>query len=394
MVGAAPYPQSNREGDIAAQIRELSSFHRSLRIGWLCIHPEKPLSQAPNAARCRATSRKCLSCTVSCRSRPVSAIEIRPAAPDDRPRVLGLLRTSLGWGADPRYEQVFAWKHDANPFGRSPAWVALKNGQIVGFRAFMRWEFEYCGEVVRAVRAVDTATHPDHQGQGIFRRLTLQALGELRDDGVAFVFNTPNDQSRPGYLKMGWQVLGRVPLRIRPHSLRAAWNLALTRVAVDRWPIEGNAMPGRSAIEVFADRKSVEDLVAAIPASSQLTTRRDARYLAWRYGLPALGYRVLQLETDATGGLTVFRLRKRGASVQAAIAETLWPPGMVRAGRRRGRVLRRSAVDYTISVPQRRGIAGIRLPHNGPQLTGRAIVSSAVPPIGEWDLTLGDIELF
>jgi GNAT superfamily N-acetyltransferase len=324
----------------------------------------------------------------------VSAIEVRPATPDDRPQVLGLLRTSLGWSADPRYEQVFVWKHDSNPFGQSPAWVALKNGQIVGFRAFMRWEFEYCGDVVRAVRAVDTATHPDHQGQGIFRRLTLQALGELHDDGVAFVFNTPNERSRPGYLKMGWEVLGRVPLRIRPHSLRAAWNLAHTRVAVDRWPIEANAMPGRPALEVFADRQSVEDLVAAIPASSQLRTRRDARYLSWRYGLPALGYRVLQLGTDATAGLTVFRLRKRGASIQAAIAETLWPPGTVRSARWVDRVLGRSAVDYTVSVPGPRGIAHIRLPHNGPQLTGRAIVSSAVPPIGKWDLTLGDIELF
>jgi GNAT superfamily N-acetyltransferase len=324
----------------------------------------------------------------------VSAIEIRRATPDDRPQILGLMRTSLGWGTDPRYEQVFAWKHDANPFGPSPAWVALKDDQIVGFRTFMRWEFEYCGDVVRAVRAVDTATHPDHQGQGIFRRLTLRALDELRDDGVAFVFNTPNQRSRPGYLKMGWEVLGRIPLRIQPHSLRAAWNLALTRVAVDRWPIEANTMPGRPAVEVFADHKSVEDLVATIPTSSQLTTLRDARYLSWRYGLPALGYRVLQLETDATAGLTVFRLRKRGASVQAAITETLWPPGTVRSGRCLGRVLRRSAVDYTISVPGPRGIAGIRLPHNGPQLTGRAIVASAVPPIGKWDLTLGDIELF
>jgi hypothetical protein len=31
---------------------------------------------------------------------------------------------------------------------------------------------------------------------------------QLEEPG-SFVFNTPNDQSRPGYLKMGWQILGK-----------------------------------------------------------------------------------------------------------------------------------------------------------------------------------------
>lgn len=70
---------------------------------------------------------------------------------------------------------------------------------------FLRWKFDVPGEgTISAVRAVDTATHPDWQGSGIFTRLTLGALDELRDDGLDVVFNTPNDQSRPGYLKMGW----------------------------------------------------------------------------------------------------------------------------------------------------------------------------------------------
>src|SRR4029079_3500391 len=101
------------------------------------------------------------------------------------------------------------WKHVDNAFGRSPMWVACDGERIAGFRAFMRWEFEGAGEVKRAVRTVDTATHPDYQGQGIFTKLTLAGLEELAAEGVDFVFNTPNDKSRPGYLKMGWHVLGR-----------------------------------------------------------------------------------------------------------------------------------------------------------------------------------------
>ncbi len=71
------------------------------------------------------------------------------------------------------------------------------------------------GEVLRAVRAVDTATDPDYQGQGLFTALTMHGLDEVRADGVDFVFNTPNDQSRPGYLKMGWQTVGELPVAVR-----------------------------------------------------------------------------------------------------------------------------------------------------------------------------------
>ena len=93
--------------------------------------------------------------------------------------------------------------HPVDPFGRSFMLVAETDGRIVGLRAFMRWEFVAGDRRFRAVRAVDTATHPDHQGKGIFSRLTLEALDSLRDQ-ADFIFNTPNEKSLPGYLKMGW----------------------------------------------------------------------------------------------------------------------------------------------------------------------------------------------
>ena len=142
-------------------------------------------------------------------SRPrATGLEVRPATGSDREEVLALLGRSLGSDGDPRYPALFAWKHDENVFGPSPMWVATEAGRVIAFRAFMRWEFERGGRVLRAVRAVDTATDPDYQGKGLFTRLTMLGLDEMRADGVDFVFNTPNSQSRPGYLKMGWREVG------------------------------------------------------------------------------------------------------------------------------------------------------------------------------------------
>src|SRR5262249_43359766 len=149
-----------------------------------------------------------------------------------------LLRASLGWADDPGFDRYFAWKHRENSFGASPSWVAVEAGRIVGFRTFLRWEFvDRQGNRARAVRAVDTATHPDAQGRGIFRRLTLHALDDLARDDVDFVFNTPNDKSRPGYLRMGWVDVGRVGTSVRVLGVGGARRMLHSRVPAERWPV-------------------------------------------------------------------------------------------------------------------------------------------------------------
>ena len=50
-----------------------------------------------------------------------------------------------------------------NPFGPRRPGSPPSTTSVVGFRTFMRWEFVVDGRPVKAVRAVDTATHPDHR---------------------------------------------------------------------------------------------------------------------------------------------------------------------------------------------------------------------------------------
>jgi ribosomal protein S18 acetylase RimI-like enzyme len=88
----------------------------------------------------------------------------------------------MGWVPDEQHQAFFLWKHRANPHGESPAWVALDGERIVGFRTFLRWPLTRGGHEVTAVRAVDSATHPELQCQGVFTRLTLHALAALREN--------------------------------------------------------------------------------------------------------------------------------------------------------------------------------------------------------------------
>ena len=100
--------------------------------------------------------------------------------------------------------ELFNWKHVQNPFGKSYGFVAIDEDKIIGVRMLMCWDFSINGKIKRAVRPVDTATDRAYRGQGIFKKLTLECLENISGK-YDFVFNTPNENSLPGNLKMGWQ---------------------------------------------------------------------------------------------------------------------------------------------------------------------------------------------
>jgi len=138
----------------------------------------------------------------------------RPATEADIPEIVKLLKLSLGESLMPKSEEYWRWKHVNNPFGPSPVLLAMDGNKLVGVRAFMRWEWRRGNQIKKAVRAVDTATHPDYQGEGIFKKLTLSLVEECKKEGVDIIFNTPNEKSEPGYLKIGWLEAGRFPIGV------------------------------------------------------------------------------------------------------------------------------------------------------------------------------------
>jgi GNAT superfamily N-acetyltransferase len=333
---------------------------------------------------------------------------VRPYQQKDERAVLELLKQTLGEGPTGRRDPTFfRWKHLENPFGPSYMLVAESDGRIVGLRAFMRWEFRVRGRTLRAVTAVDTATHPEYQGQGIFTKLTMTALNVLRSQ-VDLVFNTPNEKSLPGYLKMGWQIVGRVPVRVRiRHPLR------LARGA--RSMLRSEGMPAASAPTVNASRAGevladagVDSLVErAFAQESRIATRRTGSFLGWRYGVaPLLDYRALRLARGGrTTGLAIFRLRPRGTLWESTISELLVEPGD-HAGAREllRRVVRAAPVDHlTCHVPP--GSTQARAMLRGGFIPSRTGIMFVVNPfdarlgvdvtdLRSWALSLGDLEVF
>ena len=282
-------------------------------------------------------------------------------------------------------------------------WVALDADRVVGMRVFLRWRFlDQLGRTHPAVRAVDTATRPSHQGRGIFSRLTSSALDELAAEGVELVFNTPNDQSRPGYLKLGWKVLGRVPIGVRPRGIVGVVHMAGARAPAAKWSEPPGA--GVAIDEALAD-PAVVDLLARCRSSSvpspesspSLRTDLTADHLSWRYRFEPLAYRALPAPTGVDTGLAVYRVRRRGRAREAVLCDALVPGGDADGVRALvGAVARATRADYVLAADRPGlGHGTVPVPRLGPVLTWRAVTADAPPvPLAGWRLTMGDVELF
>lgn len=323
-------------------------------------------------------------------------ITIRELSEADQPAMVELIRDTIGWPPGPQLAEYLEWKHRLGPFGVSHGWVAEDAGAVVGLRMFLRWEFDGPGgERIRAVRAVDTATAHSHQGRGIFTRLTLHAVQACRDEGCHVVFNTPNAKSRPGYLKMGWRVVGRLPVSFR--VLRPAAVPALARAGVAAERFSEPARVGEAVSDVLDDAEEVEEMLAGQPPASAWRTARSLAYLRWRFaGFAPLNYRAVVPAGGVRRGLAVFRIRRRGPAREAAIVEVLGPDERTRRSLLKS-VSGICGADYALNIssgstPGRGGF--LPMPRQGPILTCRALRRPGPSRVGGWDLSLGDVELF
>lgn len=324
---------------------------------------------------------------------PGDGIEVRATSPEDREAILGLLATSLGWSADEAGRRRFAWQHERAHFGPTLGWCAMAGGRMVALRQFMPWELEAPdGAVVLAARAVDTVTHPEHRRRGLSRRLALVALEQLRLRGVAFVLNTPNEQSRLVYASLDWRLLRNCRIAWRPTRPGA---LLRYRWARGR-PEQEMSMGGGSAVgPALADEEAVAFLLAARARSCGLRTRLSPGFLRWRYRDAPIAYRAVTAPSGAADGLAIVRMRRHGPLRELLVCELLVP------ARRRGaegallrRLARLPGVDVVERLAggpiDRRGFVAQRRPEW--QLFARGVCAAA--PVALRAISLGDVEIF
>jgi GNAT superfamily N-acetyltransferase len=335
---------------------------------------------------------------------------VRPYRPEHEGAVLDLLRRTVGeTHASRKTPEFWRWKHVDNPSGASYAICAWDDhqGEPVGLRALMRWSMRWTdGTRVAAVRPVDTATHPGYQRRGIFSTLTRMALDELRDAGVALVFNTPNPNSLPGYRRMGWRVVGRFPLYVRP----TRWGRTAVRL-VRRGSASAESRELPTWTELRDSGERVLDLVSDHERHRPLRgfrTDRTPAFLDWRYGShPEIRYGVhLQEKAGVLEGMAVCRPVAGFLGLSALLVTDVFlrRPWAADGAELLRNLARSTPHDYLVghfaprtvehAVLLRSGF--VRIPRRGYTLAARSLRGLPGDPgrARSWDLSLGDLEIF
>ena len=306
----------------------------------------------------------------------------------------------------PRKREFWEWKHFRNPFGTSPALVALSGEKLVGLRVFLRWSWRSGEREIAAVRAVDTATHPDWQGKGIFSNLTGQLVEQMESEGVCFIFNTPNRSSLPGYLQMGWKRVARIPIWIRP-TKPFRWILRVIHPRNNSFSDEG---VGSGSLNEMLGQPVVEEFLLSIPDDERYHTARTNRYLRWRYAdIPFFSYQARWKSEKNGCALLIFRTRIRKGLQELSLSELLLSQNQsaVQLGRELlDELAHNSGADYIVATAasDTHESAALRLSGFfplgavGPVLTARPLnhTFTGRNPLdwSNWRCSLGEMEIF
>ena len=99
-------------------------------------------------------------------------------------------------------KDYFKWKYRDNPFGESLHIIALNKNKVVATRAFWRLDINKTS----AYQCVDTAVLSNFQNKGIFKKTASMASKILKEK---LIYNSPNRDSGPVYLKCGWKNIAK-----------------------------------------------------------------------------------------------------------------------------------------------------------------------------------------
>ncbi|TAL97276.1 MAG: GNAT family N-acetyltransferase [Paraburkholderia sp.] len=107
------------------------------------------------------------------------------------------------------------WLYRANPAGEVVGFDAFSEGRLAGHYVCVPADVLVEGQSKRALLSLNTATHPDFQGRGLFTELAKRTYERGAGLGFDLVYGIANANSTPGFVrKLGFQLVCPLDARI------------------------------------------------------------------------------------------------------------------------------------------------------------------------------------
>ena len=252
------------------------------------------------------------------------------------PEILPAISRLFGEAGVSKPKDLLEWQY-LQP--RGGAYVALAYdewGPVKGAGALyaaLPVPFRAQEKMLTIVQSFDTFTAKSYRGQGLFPRLARVVYELAAADGCSLVYGFPNDSSCPGFKgKLGWQMLGPLPMHVRPIGTR----FLRVKLGVRTPNIVRNAS---LSCETFVRRIvdlpiDVEELIEEWTGPDYVGVWRDMAYLNWRIRRPGASYVIYEWRSSngkiEAFGISELRL-KHGCSL-GYVMELIHSPGNRFAG--------------------------------------------------------------
>lgn len=240
-------------------------------------------------------------------------------------------------------EKYWNWMYKNNPINLMKIWVAEDNGKIVGHNAVIPVLMKIDNKIQLGTLELNTAVHPNYQGQGIFSALAKKLYNELAAEGLSVTYGYPNEIIYPIRInKLGWFKISSLPVLFRPLNLTGLVmgkvknryivylvsrinNLGLLSLKIF---FKGKKYKPPQKINVrevsfFNDR--FDEFWDDASKAYKIIVVRDKNYLKWRYlDNPNYGYTIYSAEKEGKiFGYIVLRLAVEKHSKSGMIVDFL-----------------------------------------------------------------------
>jgi len=111
--------------------------------------------------------------------------------------------------------EYLQWLYVENPAGKAVGMDAVSGGQLAAHYACIPAKVALNGASVNALLSLNTATHPDFRGQGLFTNLARLTFKAAESGGFSAVYGVANANSTPGFVrKLGFQLVRKLDARL------------------------------------------------------------------------------------------------------------------------------------------------------------------------------------
>lgn len=210
-------------------------------------------------------------------------LDIRPYQPGDEAAIIELFAQCF---QRPLSASWWDWWFRDNPAGHALIELAWDGEQLVGHHAVSPvYLLTNQGERVGGLSGT-TMTHPNYGAHGLFLTLAGRVYERMNNAGMTMVWGFPNSLSHRGFIQgLQWVDIYEIPM---------------FRLNLEHCP----SLPAVRAnvVELLEFDQRFDRLWEQIRGTLRFATRRDCRFLQWRYCKhPTVPYRLLAY-IDGEGG--------------------------------------------------------------------------------------------